>query len=105
MLLSGLRPLPRAHLTAAEENHTPLCSSIFGRLLADYACANQFIQRERDFSSRFVEFRSVRNDYALYVVLNAVDTVGVWGSNPHAPTNPLKNFRRIRSSNTLHLAI
>ena len=28
------------------------------------------------------------NDYALHVAsCDGVDTVGVWGSNPHAPTN------------------
>jgi hypothetical protein len=28
-----------------------------------------------------------KNDYALYrVISDGVDTVGVWGSNPHAPT-------------------
>jgi subtilisin family serine protease len=33
-------------------------------------------------------FWSVKNVYALYAVLGPrLDTVGVWGSNPHAPTN------------------
>jgi hypothetical protein len=48
---------------------------------------------EREFSSCFDQVYADRNDYALYEVRgDGVDTVGVWGSNPHAPTNP---FQRI----------
>ena len=33
-------------------------------------------------------FYGAKNVYALYAVLRPrIDTVGVWGSNPHAPTN------------------
>jgi hypothetical protein len=43
-----------------------------------------FVQREGDFSSRFGCVYDARNDCALYVVTSdGVDTVGVWGSNPH----------------------
>jgi hypothetical protein len=48
----------------------------------------RFIQRIRDFSSREICFYAVKADYALYAALGPrLDTVGVWGSNPHAPTN------------------
>ena len=44
----------------------------------------------------------LRNDYALYEVRSdGVDTVGVWGSNPHAPTNP---FNKLRSITTFSVA-
>jgi len=34
-----------------------------------------------------------RRDYALFeVTSDGVDTVGVWGSNPHAPTNLFNNL-------------
>ncbi|MDX6445650.1 MAG: hypothetical protein QOH71_2724 [Blastocatellia bacterium] len=40
-----------------------------------------------DFSSRQGMFYGAKNVYALYAVLcPRLDTVGVWGSNPHAPT-------------------
>src|SRR5216683_2755227 len=53
-----------------------------------------FIQRIRDFSSRDVNFYAAKNDYALYVLVGPrIDTVGVWGSNPLAPTNPFNNLR------------
>ena len=40
-------------------------------------------------------FMGLKNDYALYeVTRDGIDTVGVWGSNPHAPTNPL-NYHAI----------
>ena len=46
----------------------------------------RFIQRIRDFSSRDVNFYAAKADYALYAVLGPrLDTVGVWGSNPHVP--------------------
>jgi len=49
--------------------------------------AIRFIQRIRDFSSRDVSFYAAKNDYALYASLGPrIDTVEVWGSNPHAPT-------------------
>ena len=48
----------------------------------------RFIQRIRDFSSREINFYAAKADYALYVAVGPrLDTVGVWGSNPHAPTN------------------
>jgi hypothetical protein len=35
-----------------------------------------------------------KNDYALYEVTeDDFDTVGVWGSNPHAPTIFIELFR------------
>ena len=34
------------------------------------------------------------NDYALYEVTRyGIDTVGVWGSNPHAPTNRISDLQ------------
>ena len=55
----------------------------FGRPLPRFI---QFIQRVRDFSNRFGQVHGARNDYALSVVTwDGVDTVGVCGSNPHAP--------------------
>jgi hypothetical protein len=68
--------------------------NFFGRLLADFANALiQFIPRGRDFSNRFGCVYGDRNDYALYeVTSDGVDTVGIWGSNPHAPTNTLNNL-------------
>jgi len=43
-------------------------------------------------------FKLEKEDYALYVALgHRVDTVGVWGSNPHAPTNPFNNLTPIAS--------
>ena len=54
----------------------------------------RFIQRIRDFSSRESCFYAVKAHYALYVAVGPrLDTVGVWGSNPHAPTNQINNFR------------
>jgi len=45
------------------------------------------MQRKSDFSSRIVNVWRVGNDYALSAVTwDGVDTVGVCGSNPHAPT-------------------
>ncbi|MCA1602710.1 MAG: hypothetical protein LC776_14065 [Acidobacteria bacterium] len=36
----------------------------------------------------------LKNAYALYeVTSDGVDTVGVWGSNPHAPTIRINNLR------------
>ena len=44
-----------------------------------------FVQRIRDFSSRDVSFSAAKTDYAFYVSPGGrFDTVGVWGSNPHA---------------------
>jgi hypothetical protein len=41
-----------------------------------------------------VNVHRLENDYALYVVTSdGVDTVGVWGSNPHAPTIFIKLIR------------
>jgi hypothetical protein len=38
-----------------------------------------------------------QNEYALYEVTgDRVDTVGVWGSNPHAPTIFIQQNRRFR---------
>jgi hypothetical protein len=57
-----------------------------------------FIQRIRDFSSREICFYAVKVDYALYVAVGLrIVTVGVWGSNPHAPTNFLSNLATIAS--------
>jgi hypothetical protein len=60
---------------------------IFGRLLADYA-SNLINSCSVSVTSRAapVNVYRLRNDYALYEVSgDGVDTVGVWGSNPHAP--------------------
>ena len=52
-----------------------MLGNAFGRLLADYA------------SAALVRVYLVRRDYALSELIgDGVDTVGVWGSNPHAPT-------------------
>ncbi len=54
----------------------------------------RFIERIRDFSSRDVSFYAAKNDYALYAAVGPrIDTVGVWGSNPHAPTIFIELFR------------
>ena len=48
--------------------------------------SNQFIQRERDFSSRTVFVYSLKNDTRFTEgTRDGSDTVGVCGSNPHAP--------------------
>src|SRR5258705_1101431 len=48
----------------------------------------RLIQRIRDFSSREINFYAAKADYALCVAVGPrIDTVGGWGSNPHAPTN------------------
>jgi len=67
-----------------------------------------FIQRIRDFSSRGISFYAAKADYALYGAVGPrIDTVGVWGSNPHAPTIPFNNLARItlifRRSKTLQM--
>ena len=56
-----------------------------------------------------VDVYRLRNEYALHVVTgDGVDTVGVWGSNPHAPTIPFNSFTPhnhvLRCSKTLLLA-
>jgi hypothetical protein len=60
----------------------------FGRLLADYAY--ELINSYRVSVTSLTAFVNVyddRKDYALSeMTRNGVDTVGVWGSNPHAPT-------------------
>ena len=51
------------------------------------------MQRKSDFSSRIVNVWRVGNDYALSAVTwDGVDTVGVCGSNPHAPTRFIELF-------------
>jgi len=45
-----------------------------------------------------IRFCAVKSDYALYVAPGPrLDTVGVWGSNPHAPTISVKTNRGERS--------
>ena len=40
----------------------------------------------------------LKNDYAVYeATKDGVDTVGVWGSNPHAPTIRISNLLGKRS--------
>jgi len=57
----------------------------------------RFIQRIREFSSREICFYVVKADYALYLALSPrLDTVGVWGSNPHAPTIFIELVRYFR---------
>jgi hypothetical protein len=61
----------------------------------------RFIQRIRDFSSREIHFYAVKADYALYAASGPrLDTVGVWGSNPHAPTNNFNNLALMAKSST-----
>ena len=58
----------------------------------------RFIQRNRDFSSRDVNFYAAKNDYALYVAVGPrIDTVGVWGSNCDAPTILIRKSHRAMS--------
>jgi hypothetical protein len=46
------------------------------------------MQRKRDFSNLLINVYGDKNDYALWgLSRDGVDTVGVCGSNPHAPTN------------------
>ena len=53
------------------------------------------MQRKRDFSSSLVNVYADKNDYALGdLSRDGVDTVGVCGSNPHAPTIVTGNPRR-----------
>jgi hypothetical protein len=60
----------------------------FGRL---HIRLMRFIQCERDFSSRWLSY-GPGNDYALDEMTgDGADTVGVWRSNPHAPTILLSN--------------
>ena len=60
----------------------------FGRLLADYAWnpINLFSVRVTSLAALVYVYR-VKTEYALFELAgDGVDTVGVWGSNPHAPT-------------------
>ena len=46
------------------------------------------MQRTRDFASGLVNVYGAGNVHALRKLkCDGLDTVGVWGSNPHAPTN------------------
>jgi hypothetical protein len=75
----------------------------FGRLLADYA-SNPINLCSVSVTSlaALVNVYRVRKHYALLdVIRDGVDTVGVWGSNPHAPTNPLNNLARTNSRSPL----
>ena len=66
----------------------------FGRLRLRF---DQSIQRGRNFSSCFDQVYGDRNGYAFCEVTgDGVDTVGVWGSNPHAPTIFIELFRYFR---------
>ncbi|HLA11356.1 MAG TPA: hypothetical protein VJ023_12285, partial [Pyrinomonadaceae bacterium] len=59
-----------------------------GRLLADYAyeLINSYRVRVTSLAA-LVNVYGDRKNYALYELAgDGVDTVGVWGSNPHAPT-------------------
>jgi hypothetical protein len=64
----------------------PFSHSSFGRILADSASKliNLYSVNVTSLAA-FVEFYCLRN----------FDTVGVWGSNPHAPTNFLNNLPTI----------
>jgi hypothetical protein len=60
----------------------------FGRLRFE---SNQSTQPKRDCSNRISNLYGVKKDYGLSEMTgDDVDTVGVWGSNPHAPTNFLQ---------------
>jgi len=66
----------------------------FGRLLADYAyeLINSYRVRVTSLAA-LVNVYGDRKNYALYELAgDGVDTVGVWGSNPHAPTIFLNNL-------------
>jgi hypothetical protein len=74
-------------------------------LLADYAYAmiSLFIVGVTSFS-RLGQVYGARNDYALSeVTRDVLDTVGVWGSNPHAPTNCLNKFSFLRHCKMEHI--
>ena len=60
-----------------------------GRLLADYASNPIKLCSVRVTSPNLpINVYGDKNDYALLdLSRDGVDTVGVWGSNPHAPTN------------------
>ena len=60
-----------------------------GRLLADcdYALIN-LCSVDVTSPTAVVNVCGLKNDYALYEATgDGVDSVGVWGSNPHAPTS------------------
>ena len=60
-------------------------------------CAYELINSYRVSVTSLTAFVNVygdRNDYALSeMTRDGVDTVGVWGSNPHAPTNNSDKLR------------
>ena len=66
-----------------------LVRAIFsGKLLADYAwnLINLYSVSVTSLAAQVNVYR-LKNDYAIHAVTSdGVDTVGVWGSNPHAPT-------------------
>ena len=77
---------------------------LFGRLLADYAwnLINLYSVSVTSLAAQ-VNVYGLRNDYALHVAsCDGVDTVGVWGSNPHAPTNFIELFRYFRPPLVVH---
>jgi hypothetical protein len=62
------------------------------------------MQCKRDFSSPDVDVYGNKNDYALSdLSRDGVDTVGVCGSNPHAPTNKLNNLEAFDGPRRLKL--
>ena len=66
----------------------------FGRLLADYAwnLVNLYSVSVTSLAAPVSVYR-LKNDYVIHAVsCDGVDTVGVWGSNPHAPTNRFNNL-------------
>ena len=61
--------------------------------------SNQAVQRKSDFSGPLVDVYGNRNEYALSnLSSDGVDTVGVCGSNPHAPTNSIQQNRACETS-------
>ena len=73
-----------------------LVGNFFGRVLAGYAwnIVNFCCVSVPSLAAPVNVYR-LRNDYALYEVRSdGVDTVGVWGSNPHAPTIIINSLQR-----------
>ena len=69
--------------------------SEIGRLLADYASNPiKLCSVSVTSLSPLINVYGDKNDYALRdLSRDGVDTVGVCGSNPHAPTNPFNQLR------------
>jgi hypothetical protein len=93
-LAVGVRAIQGAVICALPILRRPLAKH-FGRLLADYPCNLINLNRVSVTSlGAPVQFTGIRNDCAGYELTgDGFDTVGVWGSNPHAPTIFIDLFR------------